>query len=208
MGVLDGFSGIWPALVTPLDQHGNVNVRAVGHLVDALVATGIGGLYVCGGTGEGILLSPSARREMAEVAISAAGGRVPVMVHVGAADTETAIQLGEHANLAGADAISAVPPFYYEYPFAAIKAHYHAIAAASGVPVYVYYIPGATGNALSPEQLLELCTMEGMRGFKYTSRDMFFLSTIMARRDARRTTVLSGPMSYSPHAWRWASMGQ
>ena len=45
---------------------------------------------------------------MAEVAISAAGGRVPVMVHVGAADTETAIQLGEHANLAGADAISAV----------------------------------------------------------------------------------------------------
>lgn len=187
------FAGIWPALVTPLDEQGRVHVRAVEDLVEALVTAGVSGLYVCGGTGEGILLRPAVRREMAEVAIAAASGRVPVMVHVGALDTETAIELGQHANLAGADAISAVPPFYYEYPFSAIKVHYAAIAAASGVPLYAYYIPGATGNAFAPEQLLDICAMEGIGGFKYTSRDLHFLSTVMARRDAERVNVLSGP---------------
>lgn len=187
------YSGIWPALVTPLTANGEVNTPVVEQLVNDLIAAGISGLYVCGGTGEGVLLAPSVRRTMAEVALGAAAGRVPVMVHIGAINTEVAVGLAQHASLIGADAISAVPPFYYSVPFSAIKAHYQTITRASSVPLYVYYIPGATGNALTPEQLLEICMLDGISGFKYTSQDLFSLTRIMAMRDPARVNIFSGP---------------
>lgn len=190
---MDKFTGIWPALVTPLTADGHVDVPATEALIESLLATGIGGLYVCGGTGEGVLLSTEVRRDMAETAIAAVAGRVPVMVHVGSITTAEAVDLAEHANLAGADAISAVPPFYYSYPFPAILAHYRALTASSDVPLYVYHIPGATGATITPEQLLEICALDGVAGFKYTSQDLWFLSRIMARRDPDRVNILSGP---------------
>jgi len=85
--------------------------------IESLIAAGVGGLYVCGGTGEWLLLSPTVRRQMAEVAIGAVAERVPVVVHISAATTEQAVELARHARASGADAISAVPPFYYGYPF-------------------------------------------------------------------------------------------
>jgi len=190
---MDKFVGIWPALVTPLDGEGEVNARVTEQLIEDLVATGIGGLFVCGGTGEGIMLSPRVRREMAEVAIGATSGSVPVMVHVGAIDRETTLNLAKHASRAGADAVSALPPFYYAYPFEAILDHYRAIVSVSNVPVYVYHIPSRTGASVSVDQLLEICALDGVAGFKYSSQDLYFLANLLARRDPDEVNILSGP---------------
>lgn len=186
------FTGIWPALVTPIDARGMIKTDETRTLVELLISSGIGGLYVCGGTGEGVLLSREQRRQTAAAVLDAVAGRVPVMVHVGALTTGEAVALARDASALDCDAISAVPPFYYAYSFEAIKAHYVALAAATCKPLYVYYIPGSTGNALSPEQLLELCALDGVAGFKYTSEDMYFFSRLMAGRNPERTTVLSG----------------
>jgi len=187
------FGGVWPAMVTPLAEDGSIDAPATEALIEALIATGIGGLYVCGGTGEGVLLNPAQRRDMAEVAVGAAAGRVPVMVHVGTTDTATAVELAQHASLIGADAVSAVPPFYYGYSFGAVKEHYRAIAEGAAVPLYIYYIPEATGIQMSAEQILEICALDGVAGLKYTSEDLGTLARLLALRDPERVTVLSGP---------------
>lgn len=187
------FAGIWPALVSPLDVEGEVDLGAIEHLVSLLLQADIGGLYVCGSTGEGILLTREQRRRLAEAVVQTVRGRVPVMVHVGALTTREVVALAEDAAAVGADAISAVPPFYYAYSFAAIREHYRVLAAATALPLYVYYVPGSTGNAMTPEQLLEICALDGVAGFKYTSTDMLFLSQVLAQRDPARVTVLSGP---------------
>jgi len=187
------FSGIWPALVTPLTAQLRVDVGATEALAQALVATGIGGLYVCGGTGEGVLLPPDVRREMAEAAIGAVAGAVPIMVHVGTTDTPTAVELARHAARAGAQAVSAVPPFYYGYPLEAIKGHYGAIAEAAGVPVFMYHIPGATCVELTAEQIMEICSVPGVAGLKYTSEDLGCLQRLLAMRPDEGVTIFSGP---------------
>jgi N-acetylneuraminate lyase len=187
------YRGIWPALVTPLTREGRVNIPVTEALINDLIAAGISGLYVCGGTGEGVLLSPAVRREMAEVALGVVSGRIPVMVHIGAINTETAVELAQHASLVGADAISAVPPFYYSVPFAATLTHYRTILSAAPVPLYVYYIPSATGNPFSAEQLLELCALDGVAGFKYSSQDLYTLTRLLAMRDPDKMNVFSGP---------------
>jgi N-acetylneuraminate lyase len=190
---MTSFSGIWPALVTPLTSAGQVDVPATTHLVEGLLQTGIGGLYVCGGTGEGVLLDPALRCAMAETVIGLVQHHIPVMVHIGAITTEVAVELAKHASRVGADAISAIPPFYYPYSFRVILAHYQAIAAVSQVPLYAYYIPGSTGATFTADQILELCALEGVAGLKYTSQDLWTLSRLMRLRDPSRVNVLSGP---------------
>ncbi len=186
------WTGIWPALVTPLTGDERINVPVTRRLVDHLIAAGVGGFYVCGGTGEGILLPLVERKRMAEVVVEQVGGRAPVIVHVGAAATADALTLAAHAGAVGADAVAAVPPFYYNVGFRAIKEHYELIARACALPLYIYYIPGSTGVTVSAAQMWELCQIPGVRGFKYTAPDMYLLEQIFSLAQGR-VNVFSGP---------------
>jgi len=186
------FSGVWPALITPLTPDDQINMAATRRLVEHLLRTGIGGLYVGGSTGEGVLLPVAARQRLAEVVIEQVNRRVPVMVHVGAAATADAVALAAHAAAAGADAVASVPPFYFQVGFRGIKEHYQMIADASSLPLYLYYIPGATGVSLSAAQMAELCQIQNVRGFKYTAYDLYLLEQIMALTGGQMN-IFSGP---------------
>jgi N-acetylneuraminate lyase len=185
-------SGVFPALITPLTEDDHINVPVARHLVDDLIRAGIGGLYVCGGTGEGVLLPLTERRKMAEAVVDQVRGRVPVIVHVGATATADAMALAAHAQGIGADAVAAVPPFYYNVGFQGIVEHYQCIAGASSLPLYLYYIPGATGVNLTAEQMWQLCQVPNVRGFKYTAYDMYLLEQILSLSQGT-LNVFSGP---------------
>jgi N-acetylneuraminate lyase len=186
------FSGVWPALVTPLTEDDHVDVDVTRRLVDHLIGAGIGGLYVCGGTGEGILLPTSERRTMAETTIEQVNGRVPVIVHVGATATADALALAVHAEQVGADGVAAIPPFYYKVGFAGIKEHYELIAAATPLPLYLYYIPSATGVTMTADQMWELCQIPNVAGLKYSAFDMYLLEQILSL-SGGTVNVFSGP---------------
>lgn len=186
------FKGVWPALVTPLTADDRINVSATRRLLDALLEAGVHGFYVCGGTGEGVLLPMQERRIMAETVVEHVGGRAPVIVHVGAVATADAVELARHAARIGAEAIAAVPPFYYRVDFQAIREHYRIIAGASDLPLYLYYIPGATGVTLTAEQMWELCQIPGVCGFKYSAFDLYLLERILDLSQGQ-VNVFSGP---------------
>jgi N-acetylneuraminate lyase len=186
------FSGIWPALITPLTEDDRINVAVTRRLVDHLIDAGIGGLYVCGGTGEGILLPSAERKTMAEATIEQVDGRVPVIVHVGATATADALELAVHAAQVGADAVAAIPPFYYKVGFQAIKEHYELIAAATSLPLYLYYIPSATGVTVTAAQMWELCQLPKVAGFKYSAFDLYVLEQILSL-GGGTLNVFSGP---------------
>jgi N-acetylneuraminate lyase len=139
-----------------------------------------------------VLLPAVERKTMAETVVEQANGRVPVMVHVGAVATAEAVELARHAESAGADAVAAVPPFYYSVGFQAIKEHYELIAGASSLPFYLYYIPSTTGVTLNAEQMWKLCQMPNVRGFKYTAFDMYLLEQILTLGQGA-LNVFSGP---------------
>ncbi|MDX1688128.1 MAG: dihydrodipicolinate synthase family protein [Candidatus Promineifilaceae bacterium] len=164
--------GILPAMATPLQEDGyTVNVEAIKPLVDLLIGAGVSGLFVGGTTGEGILLTPSERRRLHENALAAGGGRVPVILHIGANTTREAAGLAEHAQLLGADAIAAVTPTYYGMHDDALLDYYHAVAAAAPeTPLLAYDIPHMAVNGVSPQLMQRLAeTTPTLAGLK-TSR--------------------------------------
>jgi len=186
------FHGVWPALLTPLTADDEIDIPALRQLLDYVLGAGVHGIYVCGSTGEGILLSLAERMCLAEATVSHVAGHVPVMVHVGAPSTRDAVALAHHAQQIGASAVSSVPPFYYSVKPPGLMAHYRLIAQAAQLPVYFYNLPGATGVSITAKVMRELLALGYVQGLKYTSYNLLELRGIIEV-CGDRLNIFSGP---------------
>jgi N-acetylneuraminate lyase len=172
-------TGIFPALVTPIGQDDTINSSALCALVEYLLDKGADGFYLCGNTGEGMLLTEAERRQVAEVAIDHVRDRVPVIVHVGAPATAMAERLAAHAREVGAYAVASVPPFYFTVDDEGIEDHYRRIQRAAELPLYLYNIPDVTRVSLSAGLVSKLQNEGRPLGLKYTSYDMLSFRDIL-----------------------------
>ncbi len=151
------FHGVLPALITAFTEDGAaIDAHALAANVERLIAGGVAGLVPGGSTGEFTTLSHAERRELVEVTIEAAAGRVPVVAGTGALSTRETVELSVHAEQAGAAAVMIVPPFYAALSWRELLAHYRAVADAIGIPIVYYNLPSASGVTLTAAQLREL----------------------------------------------------
>jgi N-acetylneuraminate lyase len=169
--------GIIPATVTPFDDRERFVPAAFEALLESLYAAGVHGVYVCGGTGEGLLQTVEQRMRVAEVAVKNSPAGKRVIVHVGSHRTADAVSLARHASRSGAAAVSALPPLG-GYSAAEVRGYYEAIAAASDVPLLVYYFPESYPGVRTVEQALDLCEIPNVAGLKYTDFDTYRLRQV------------------------------
>ena len=175
-----GYHGIYAALVTPYTKDGAVNYDELQKLVRHLIFQGIDGFYVGGSTAETFLLSSEERKKTLEAVVEANAGEKKVICHVGAISTDEAIDYAQHAEKAGADAVSAISPFYYKFSKSEIMGYYNDIMAATELPMFIYNFPNFSGFALTEDVLDELAKNKNLIGVKFTSSDMFMLERIKA----------------------------
>jgi dihydrodipicolinate synthase/N-acetylneuraminate lyase len=144
--------GIVCALTTPFGGDEKPDLEGFGALIERQIEAGIHGLFIVGTSGEGPLLNWRERLSIAEAAVSKFGGKVPIIVHCGAADTRTAESLARHAATIGADAIAVVAPYFYGWSANALYKHFRDVAgAAPEVPMYVYENPERVGYSIGAD---------------------------------------------------------
>ena len=90
--------GSWPAIVTPFDDEGDVNLEALRRLLDFHVEFGSNGVLLLGSTGEPILLTRDERRRIVEASVDHVNGRMPIMCGVSAPSTRETIENARHAR--------------------------------------------------------------------------------------------------------------
>lgn len=151
---LEKFRGVFVALNAIYDENDNVDLEAMKSLVEIYKEKGIKGVYACGSTGEGFLLSMDERMQIAEAVKSVAGDDFTVIVHIGCASTKESIILAKHCESIGVDAVSAVPSVYYRLPAKSVENHWNGIVDATDLPFIIYNIPQLTGFNL-PYDLFE-----------------------------------------------------
>ncbi len=156
-------------MATPLQADGcRVNQAVVPQLVQFLIKRRVKGLFVGGTTGEGLALSPEERMRLHEAAMTAVNQRVPVLLHIGAMDTDTAVSLTQHAISLNPAAIVAIPPTFFGMDEAALADYFHTIAAAAPeMPLLLYDIPHLAVNGITPNLFTrlknELPTLAGVK---------------------------------------------
>jgi len=148
--------GVIPPIITPYDANGRLHEVAFRELVDWYASAGCQGIWVCGGTGEGTILSREERNRMAELSHEAAAGRLQVVFHVGAASTDDAVSATRRCQELGVDAICSVPPFFYGKSDAETIEYYRRLGDETDRPILLYNLPDATGRPLTVSLVAEI----------------------------------------------------
>ena len=173
------YEGIFPAIVTPLNENETLNKKALELLIEKTLKQGVSGFYVGGSTGESYLLSDELRVELIRTVCEITDKRGYVIANIGAFSTEASIKIAQKAAEAGVSAISAVPPFYFPYNKDEIKQYYFDIQKACGLPMIVYNVPKLSGISFSTKELLELLEHDEIIGIKQTTYDLYQTETLI-----------------------------
>lgn len=173
--------GIYAALATPFLEDGvTVDYDSIPALVKHLQSQGISGLYVCGTTGQWKHLTTDERKKIFEIVsetVKDSGLETVLIAHVGSATLEDSIELGTHAKMHGARAISAITPVKKEGKLSQeeIIEYYGNLAKSVDHPLIVYTFPGITGVSLDERTIEKLSAIPQIEGIKFTDEKFYFL---------------------------------
>ena len=175
------FKGIFPAIVTPFDENGKVNLSALELLIEKSLEKGVSGFYVGGSTGESYLLTAEERKTVLEQVVKVTDGRADIIANIGLFATEHGIELAKHAEALGVDAISSVPPFYFPFSMDEYVQYYNDLAESVSIPVIIYNIPAMSGISFKTDDIARFFSNEKIIGMKHTSYDLFQLQRILEK---------------------------
>jgi 4-hydroxy-tetrahydrodipicolinate synthase len=171
MAAKTNFRGSFTALVTPF-RNGSVDEKAFRDIVDWQIAEGTNGLVPVGTTGESPTLSHEEHNLVVEWCIEQADGRVPVVAGAGSNSTREAIELAQHAEKAGADAVLVVTPYYNKPTQEGMYQHFKAINDAIGIPIIIYNIPPRSVIDMSVDTMKRLFELKNIAGVKDATANM------------------------------------
>ena len=159
------FRGSFTALVTPF-KNGSLDEKAFRDLVEWQIVEGTKGLVPVGTTGESPTLSHHEHKLVVEWCVDQARGRVPVIAGAGSNATSEAIELAQHAEKAGADAVLVVTPYYNKPTQEGMYMHFKAVNDAVGIPIFIYNIPPRSVVDMSVETMKRLFELKNIAGVK------------------------------------------
>src|SRR5499433_1275314 len=165
------FRGSFTALVTPF-KNGSLDEAAFRSLVNWQLSEGTHGLVPVGTTGESPTLSHDEHKKVVEWCIDEARGRVPVIAGAGSNSTREAVELAEHAEKAGANAVLVVTPYYNKPTQEGLYQHFKAINDAIGIPILMYNIPSRSVIDMSVDTLKRLYELKNIAGVKDATTSM------------------------------------
>lgn len=164
--------GIIPAVITPLTREGKLNEKALRKLIDYLISEGVHGLFVSGTTGEFYGLTPEEKKQIFNITMDEAKGRVPVYAGTNGITTRETVLLTHLAETCNVDAVSVLTPMFLAPDQEQLFNHYRTIAENTGLPVVLYNNPPKTGVSLNPLTVSRLAAIPNIAGIKDSSGDM------------------------------------
>lgn len=184
--------GIIPALVTPLDERGQLKEDALRKVIDYTIAGGVHGVFVLGSTGEIYGLDFDQKKRAIEVTVEHTAGRVPVYAGASEITTRDCIKLAKLAESIGVQALSVLTPYFISPSKNELKEHYLNIAAATKLPVILYGNNDRTNVNIPPDLAEELSHVENIVGIKDSSGDMTQMGEYIRRTNPDKFHVIAG----------------
>lgn len=150
------FQGLFPVLQTPVAPGGQIEMDSLRREVDFCVQAKAHGLIFPVLGSEFQFLTDTERRQLVEVVIKQAAGRIPVVAGVAGTVWQVAAEHARHAAGAGADAVIALPPYLSGGTRAEIRQYYEEVAKAAGIPVFIQHSQAGMDASLLAELLREV----------------------------------------------------
>jgi dihydrodipicolinate synthase/N-acetylneuraminate lyase len=174
-----GFRGVFPYLVSPIDERGRVREPVLTRLANDLIDAGVHGLTPLGSTGEFAYLNREQRHRMVEVVVRAARRRVPVVAGVAATTIADAVDQVNAYDALGVDGILGMLEAYFPVTEDGVVAYFTAMANATALPVVLYTNPQFQRSDLTLPAIERLARVDNIRYIKDASSDTGRLLSII-----------------------------
>jgi len=159
------------ALITPMTETGSIDLPAVRKLLEWHIESGTDNLCILGTTGEASVMTMEERSDVLKVAVETVKGKIPILVGTGTVNPNSVKAMTMQAMDLGCDASLVVTPYYVKPPQRGLIKHF-TDAAALGLPVVVYNVPGRTSVDLLDESMALLSQNDNIVGLKDATGDL------------------------------------
>lgn len=166
------WQGIFPAITTKFHADESIDAEGTARHIDFQIRNGIHGLVTCGSLGEASTLTLEEKLKVAQIALEAADGRIPVLANVSETSTREALRYIDGANKLGVAGYMVMPSVIYVADAREAMANVRAMAQAAQRPLMVYNNPVAYRVDLKPEHMLELADCEWIAAIKESTGDI------------------------------------
>jgi 4-hydroxy-tetrahydrodipicolinate synthase len=163
-------TGLYVPLITPFDQHGELDAPALEALAHRVLDEGATGIVALGTTAEAPTLTEAERRRVLDICARACGERGAPLI-AGAGGNDTRLTVAALAGLAAWPEIRAalvVVPYYSRPGEHGTVAHFQALAADTPVPLVVYNIPYRTGQRVGWTAMRRIAELPAVIGVKHS----------------------------------------
>ncbi len=160
------------AIVTPMQEDGQLDLDAYRRLIEWHIAEGTNGIVAVGTTGESPTVDFDEHNELIRIAVETVRKRVPVIAGTGGNSTAEAIELTRYAKKVGADASLQVVPYYNKPSQEGLYRHFKAVAEAVDLPIILYNVPSRTVADMSTETTVRLSAVPRIVGIKDATGDL------------------------------------
>src|SRR5690606_12648237 len=137
-------TGSLPAIPTPMQDDGSLDIPALKRMLDWHVAEGTDGIVVVGTTGESPTVDFDEHCLLIKTTVDHIAGRIPVIAGTGANATPEAIELAQYEKEAGGDAHLSVVPYAKKPPHEGVYQDFKAKAKAVEPALTVDNVRGRT----------------------------------------------------------------
>jgi len=167
------------AMVTPMDEAGEVDWDQTKRLANAILDSGSDGMVVGATTGEGPTLRHEEKLRLWGEVKAAVGERGAVVANTGNYSTWESIQMSREAEEVGVDGLLLTVPYYNKPPQEGIYQHFKAIAESTHLPCILYNIPGRTGVKMSLETTIKASQIDNIVGVKDATEDFELMARVI-----------------------------
>ncbi len=162
--------GVTPPMLTPFTEKGALDIASLKTLVTYLKDE-VDGLFITGSYGAGPMMNLEERKQVVETTMGITKGDIPVIPMVGTTNNIESVELAQHAEAAGVDAVAAVGPFYFNHKEDDLLDFYSDLIDSVKIPVYLYNNPGFQGYEIGLETIKKL-KARGLAGVKDATFDI------------------------------------
>ena len=164
--MMQALKGSLVALVTPMEEGGEVDYESLENLIDWHINQGTNGIVSVGTTGESATLDVDEHVQVIKHTVEHVNSRVPVIAGTGANSTSEALDLTQESKQNGADFALIVTPYYNKPTQKGLISHYTKLANEVDIPQILYNVPSRTACDILPETVEILSTHNNIVGIK------------------------------------------
>lgn len=157
------------AMVTPLDEKGEVDYEQATKLALALLASGSDGVVVVGTTGESPTMLRAEEYRLFRDIKAAVGGKGTVIAGTGSNSTAEAVEATRGAEKIGVDACLLVVPYYNKPTQEGLYQHFRTVAESTSLPCIMYNVPSRTVVNMTADTVIRLSKVDNIIGVKEAS---------------------------------------